>query len=234
MQIEQRTEVRDDRDLDYQAESFTDEDLARGRHRSFVGGKWEEMGRFQLDYLKQQGLRPEHRFLDVGCGALRAGRHLVDYLEPGNYYGIDVNHDLLEAGYSQELTDSTRARLPVGNLRATDRFDADFGVRFDLAIAQSVFTHISLNLMRLCLCRVARVMAPGGRFYATFFEQGNDFPVDGIADRKHPHYTERNIFWYYRNDLRWVARRSPWEFRYIGRWGHPRGQRMVEYTRLPD
>jgi hypothetical protein len=37
----------------------------------------------------------------------------------------------------------------VANLRSTDRFDNDFGVAFDVAIAQSVFTHMPLNMMRL-------------------------------------------------------------------------------------
>jgi hypothetical protein len=40
-----------------------------------------------------------------------------------------------------------------------------------MAIAQSVFTHVSLNQMRLCLYRLARVMRPGGTFYATFCER---------------------------------------------------------------
>lgn len=80
---------------------------------------------------------------------------LVDYLQPGNYYGIDINHSVLQAGYDRELDDDQRARLPAENLRATDRFDIDFGVQFDMGIAQSVFTHMSLNHIRLCLYRVA-------------------------------------------------------------------------------
>jgi hypothetical protein len=31
------------------------------------------------------------------------------------------------------------------NLVANERFNTDFGVTFDIAIAQSVFTHVSLN-----------------------------------------------------------------------------------------
>ena len=123
--------------------------------------------------------------------------------------------------------------MPSRNLRATDRFDADFGVQFDMAIAQSVFTHVSLNWIRLCLARVSQVMAPGGRFYATFFEMPDDFPIDGVS-RTGKRFTERNAYWYYRRDLRWAARRSPWDFRYIGRWGHPAGSRMVEFTRQAD
>jgi SAM-dependent methyltransferase len=213
---------------------ISDAQLERDEHRKFVGGLWETMGRFQLDYLVGQGLEPQHRFLDVGCGSLRAGTQLVDYLAPGNYYGIDINESLIEAGYTRELTDGQRAKLPRANLRSTDRFDADFGVEFDMAIAQSVFTHVSLNDIRLCLYRVAQQMKVGGRFYASFFRPPKDFPLDGVlhADSKlRDKFTEKNVYWYWPHDLRWASRFSAWEYRYIGKWGHPRRQKLVEFTR---
>jgi SAM-dependent methyltransferase len=220
---------------DYQGRQFSEDEIARDRHRVYVGGLWGRMGRLQRDFLVEHGLEPSMRFLDVGCGAFRAGRHLVDYLEPGQYYGIDINADVVEAGYREELTDEQRARLPLANLRITDRFDADFGVGFDMAIAQSVFTHVSLNHIRLCLFRVAQVMKPGGRFYATFHERPASYPIDGArAGRWGGSYTERNEFWYYRRDLRWAAERTPFTYRYLGDWGQPRGQKMVEYVRIPD
>lgn len=230
--IERRIEARHP-EPDYQNKTYDESERAARKHRDSMGGqqKWEPMGRVQHDFLVRMGLRPDMRFLDVGCGALRAGRLLVPYLDPGHYYGIDVGADVIEIGYTQELDDAARARLPLANLRMTDRFDADFGVRFDMAIAQSVFTHVSLNHIRLCLHRVAKVMKPGGRFFATFSERPATFPIDGTFDRS---YTERNVFWYYRRDLRWAAERTPFTFRYIGEWGNIGKQRMVEYTRQPD
>ena len=159
--IERRIEARH-REPQYQEWTFDANERAEQKHRSAVGGKWSEMGRVQLDFLKEQGLAPSMRFLDVGCGSFRAGRLLVPYLDPGHYYGIDIAAEIIEAGYEDELDDEARARLPVSNLRMTDRFDCDFGVDFDMAIAQSLFTHISLNHIRLCLHRVAKVMRPGG------------------------------------------------------------------------
>lgn len=228
--IERRIEARH-REPQYQEWTFGAAERAEQKHRSAVGGKWDEMGRVQLDFLKAQGLTPSMRFLDVGCGSLRAGRLLVPYLDPGHYYGVDIAAEIIEAGYEDELDDESRARLPLSNLRMTDRFDCDFGVEFDMAIAQSLFTHVSLNHIRLCLYRVAKVMRPGAKLYATFSEKPRDYPLDGMWGRA---YTERNVFWYYRRDLRWAAERTPLEFRYIGEWGHGRNQKMVEYTRLPD
>ena len=222
--------TRRGRDIDY-AKPLSQASIRKGRHRTFVGGQWDVLGELQLQFMIAQGLRPEHRLLDVGCGSLRAGSRFVDYLRPGGYHGIDINSTLLDAGYEQELSDALRAKLPRGQLFATDRFDCDFGVQFDFAIAQSVFTHISLNQIRLCLYRLAQVMTPGGRFLASYFEAPRSHPLDQPrAGGKH--WTERNAFFYYRRDLRFAAQRAPWTLHYIGQWGHPRQQRMMEFRRI--
>jgi 2-polyprenyl-3-methyl-5-hydroxy-6-metoxy-1,4-benzoquinol methylase len=218
------------RDIDYAA-PLSEKAIQRGRHRKRVGGRWDEMGTLQLEFLIARGLRPEHRLLDVGCGSLRAGIRFVDYLAPEGYYGIDINQTLLDAGYEHELSEELRSKLPRDHLRATDRFDGDFGIPFDFAIAQSVFTHISLNQIRLCLFRVAKVMPPGGRFFASYFEAPPAHPIDkSRADGAL--WTERNAFFYYRRDLRYAALGMPWEVRHIGDWSHPRHQQMMEYQRL--
>lgn len=228
------------RDIDY-GKPLSEEAIQAGHHRVQVGGKWDEaqgkwdaLGKLQREFLIAQGLQPHHRVIDVGCGSLRAGVKLVDYLDPGNYYGIDINESLLDVGYEKELTDELRAKLPRDHLRATERFDCDFGVEFDYGIAQSVFTHLSLNHVRLCMYRVAQVMPPGGRFYVNFFEAGRSHPLDQSLYGEGRRWTERNAFFYYRSDIRWASTFAPWEMRYIGEWGHPAGrraQRMVELVR---
>ena len=230
--VEQRIEVPKQKDPAYGDIVMDKTKVEAGKHRKFVGGRWDVIGPHQLDYAKSEGLEPSMKMLDVGCGALRAGIHFVDYLDAGNYYGIDINVSLIEAGYNTEMSNEGRAKLPIENLRATDRFDGDFGVKFDFAIANSVFTHMSLNHIRLCLHRLAPVMNSGASFYATFFEQPDDFPVDGIFGKAPKRrFTERNVFWYYQDDLAWAAERVPFTAEYIGDWGHPRNQRMMKYTR---
>lgn len=220
---------------DYAEREFTAEEIEQGVHRAFIGGSWDTHGRTQLDYLLSRGLKRTDTVLDVGCGCFRAGRHLIDYLEPERYFGVDANLSLLQAGYDFELSDEQRAKLPPSHLRANERFNVDFGVPVDLAIAQSVFSHVSLNHIRLCLFRVAKVVRPGGVLLATFFEKGNATPIDQIfSPDKRPFFTEQDVFWYFRDDLRWAASFSPWQARYIGDWGHPAGQRMMEFTRLTD
>ena len=68
---------------------LTDAEIESRAHRELVGGLWEELGVLQFEFLVKRGLKPHHRLLDVGCGALRGGVHFVRYLDPGCYHGID-------------------------------------------------------------------------------------------------------------------------------------------------
>src|SRR5256714_13012220 len=75
-------------------------------HRGTVRGTdafWDYLGKLQLDYLVEQGLKPEHYVLDVGCGPLRAGVHFIGYLEPGHYAGVDKRGVRLEPAAEVEL-----------------------------------------------------------------------------------------------------------------------------------
>jgi SAM-dependent methyltransferase len=138
-------------------------------HRAYVGGKWDELGRLQLAFLRSRGLEPQHLLLDLGCGALRAGVHLVAYLEGAHYYGIDLNVHLMEAGYERELRPLGLApKLPRTHLAVSSEYDASsFGVQFDFVMAHSVWTHLPLEQIARCVSAVARVLKPSGRFYAT-------------------------------------------------------------------
>ena len=212
------------------------EEIGRGEHRAQVGGLWEQMGRHQLDFLIAEGLRPDMKVLDVGCGCLRAGVHLVRYLEPGNYYGIDVNASLLQAGYDVELRAAgLQERLPRANLLHDGEFEAwRLGVQFDVALAQSLFTHLPANLIRRCLHELARCVRPDGALYATFFEAPADAPIalrvehqpGGIVS-----YLDRDPYHYRLRDILWLAAELPWRVENLGDWGHPRGQRMLRGTR---
>ncbi len=213
--------------------TLTDEEMEQGRHRQLVGGQWEEIGKLQFDFLVEQGLQPHHRLLDVGCGAMRGGIHFAAYLEPQRYFGIDVNEDLLEAARRVEIpTAGLTEKVPPDHLRASTRFEVPFGVAFDYAIAVSVFTHLPLNHVRLCLHQVAQAMGPGGRFFATYFPVPEDSPYDVLQKQVIvTTQAERDPFHYRVSELAWAASVADWEFHNVGDWGHPRGQHMAEFRR---
>jgi SAM-dependent methyltransferase len=214
-------------------------EIAAGRHRELAGGLWDELGRLQFEYLRAEGLAPRHRLLDVGCGCLRGGVHFARYLEQGHYYGLDVNASLLAAGYEIELPAAGLAgRVPREHLLVTGRFEAwRFGVTFDFALAQSLFTHLPPAWIRTCLGELARVTAPGARFYATFFEAPPGPPQGSLRHLPGEivSYAERDPFHYRHSDLAACAEGLPWRLEHVGDWGHPRAQRMLRCVRLePD
>jgi hypothetical protein len=43
-----------------------------------------------LEEFKRAGCRPHHVVVDYGCGSLWIGEAFMNYLEPGNYIGLDV------------------------------------------------------------------------------------------------------------------------------------------------
>jgi hypothetical protein len=57
----------------------------------------------------------------------------------------------------------------------------------------------------------------------TFNESGFRWPN---IFRPHPQRT----FFYTRDQLAQIGRQCGWTMSYIGEWGHPRGQRMVEFS----
>ncbi|MGH7786485.1 MAG: SAM-dependent methyltransferase [Candidatus Binatia bacterium] len=203
-------------------------------HRDRVGGLWDDIGRLQIDFLRAQGLAPGQTLLDVGCGCLRGGVHFVPFLDHGNYYGLDIDADLLRAGVDVELPRAGLAgRVPADHLLVNDAFEAwRFGVVFDVAWAHSLFTHLPAAEVRRCLVEVSRCVRPGGRFFATFFAAGEDVarPVThqpgGIVTRP-----DQDPYHYRFRDLAALCDGLPWRPVDVGDWHQPRAQHMARFDR---
>jgi len=204
--------------------------------RAAVGGEWDEMGKLQYEFLIAEGLRPEHAFLDVGCGVLRGGLHFIRYLDKGNYYGIDADPAMIE-GAKRELYE-TDLEPKDAHLRVTKTFDVAFDRKFDFAIAQSVFSHLKWNSIFRALAAVSSELAPAGRFYATFFRgpEGAE-RFEPRSAPAHEGYTlhittaDADPFHYAFADFEYMCQQLRLEVDDIGDWGHPRGQQMLRFTR---
>ncbi len=221
----------------YEDGERTENSIRKGRHRNLVGAMWEEAGQHQLDFLRASGLRPEHRLLDLGCGCLRAGVKLIPYLDPGNYYGVDAERRLIEVGYAVELRKAgIQARLPRANLYTSRVFRHGRlePASIDMGACVSVMTHLPLNFLRVCLENAGVYFKPGARLYLSFFElpEGLPFAQRHVNGHGVETFGHRDAYHYYAQDMVEAARADRWAARYVGDWAHPRGQAMVEYTRL--
>src|SRR5258707_11829020 len=59
---------------------------------------FEQAGREQLIALLQEGLHPESKVLEIGCGCLRIAYWLVRFLDPGCYHGLEPARQRVQYG----------------------------------------------------------------------------------------------------------------------------------------
>jgi SAM-dependent methyltransferase len=214
-----------------------------GWHRVAVAGKtalkddvWESLGRMQLDFLIEQGLKPSDNFLEVGCGALRSGIHLIRYLDHHRYYGVDKEAALIDAGVQVELP-----KAGLRDVKATFGVSPDFDLSFvpndvsiDVAWSMAVFIHIGPDLVEKAISRVLDRLRSGGRFFATF-HVSNDGKVHKSRPLDNHNAWRKNEQWsveYPFEALREMASRASGEAEYIGAWGHPANNRKRQMMAL--
>ena len=168
---------------------------------------WLKIGQMQFDYLTGHGLKPGDRMLEIGCGNLRAGRLFIDYLDAGNYYGIDISPDILLAATDVIAEFGLQARLPHLTLVRDMSLGFLPGSWFTVVHAHSVFSHSPIEVIDECLRHVGRVMAPDGFF---------DFTFDRTEGAEH--HVLREDFYYRTETLIALAARHGLQARFAGDW----------------
>ena len=141
-----------------------------------VGGFDKGIGELQFEFLVEQGLSPSNHLLDIGCGSLRGGRYFLEYLEAGNYTGMDISEEVIEAGLEKNRS-AVEENDPTFIVNDDLQFD-EVNNSFEYAIAQSVFTHLPLEQVEECLENIDKVV--DGTFYATVFVQPRNNPKDFV------------------------------------------------------
>ena len=126
---------------------------------------WKMKQQFQIDFLKKMGLTPTHAFLDIGCGTLRGGIPLIDYLDEGNYTGIDVREENIKEALNELKEEGLGNKKPT--ILSFDSFvDLHLHQKFDVMFAFSVLIHMADHISASCLEFVAKNLASDGVFYA--------------------------------------------------------------------
>jgi len=193
-------------------------------HRLYVGGHWEEMGDLQYRFMLSQGLKPSDCLVDVACGSLRGGRHFIEYLDQGNYLGLEQEKALVELGIEYELgRDLLKEKTPEFVISSDFEFE-NFSAKPAYGLAQSLFTHLSQEDIALCLGKLRAVVDPGALFFATFFEG------DSTKNRSLSH--SHQGFYYSRQQMSRAAVDLGWASTFIGDWDHPANSMMMKYEAI--
>lgn len=137
------------------------------RRHELVGtsGNWKLKRDFQIRFLREAGLRPEHHFLDIGCGVLRGGIPVIDFLEEGHYFGIDARKEVVEEA-QQELRDAGLEGKNPTLIAEPDITQVTLERHFDLVWSFSVLIHMTDQVLLDTLRFVRTHFTDQGLFYA--------------------------------------------------------------------
>ena len=140
---------------------------SKSKRHSFVGPAklWQMKQEFQIKFLKKFGLLPHHKFLDIGCGTLRGGIPVINYLNKENYYGIEVRDNVLNEGRKELLESGLNNKNP--ELTLFNDFNLlHFTIKFDVIFAFSVLIHLEDSILEKCFEFIQRSISNNGVFYA--------------------------------------------------------------------
>ncbi|MBS0509074.1 MAG: methyltransferase domain-containing protein [Proteobacteria bacterium] len=114
----------------------------------------------ELDLLAELVPTPGPRVIELGCGAARMARQMLERWPGLDYMGLEV--DAIQ--HARNLQDT-----PAGmRFVAAGAQDIPCGAtEFDLALMLKSLHHVPLAVMDQALAEVARVLRPGGFFYVS-------------------------------------------------------------------
>jgi len=72
-------------------------------HHTFYGLKWVDRQEEWMNTAMMTNIQPNQTFFDVGCGSMRLGIPMTEYLKEGNYYGLDAETISLRAAIQYEV-----------------------------------------------------------------------------------------------------------------------------------
>ncbi len=107
---------------------------------------------------------PNHKLLDFGCGTLRGGLPLIDYLDPGNYYGLDVRIETLKEACNELEESGLEIKIP-SLIHCDNLSSLTFNGGFNFIWAFSVLIHLTDSKVDEFLSFAVRNLAPGGKIF---------------------------------------------------------------------
>jgi SAM-dependent methyltransferase len=159
----------------------------------FTGGPpeyFEIAGRLQLATLIREGLYPDSKVLDLGCGCLRGGYWLIHFLDRGRYFGIEPNAFMLQKGIQQVLESETLEQKRP-RFDTNDRYDLSvFGEKLDVVLARSVWSHAPKSQVEMMLDSFVATSSLDAFFLtsyypASFWRRKRDYKGEQWKGRSH-------------------------------------------------
>lgn len=157
--------------------------LQRGRKHPAIGphAKAARGEREMIEVLLRHGLQPHHTCVDYGCGSLRLGRPVVEFLEAGRFWGLDLAQAFLDAGLAHIGPALQAAKRP--NLRVIDAagLAAAQAAKPDVIAAWHVCGKIPDQIFEDFFRNIVCLMHQGTKAYLQFEETPERRQLHGLA-----------------------------------------------------
>jgi len=130
----------------------------------------EAGGRRWLDYLISNGLRPDHTVIEYGCGSLRVGKAVIDYLNQGHYVGVDIDSFFYEMGLRNYVGEELiAAKAPSFYVIDSPKYAAaTAGRTFDFLFSTLVLMHVPPQQLDKFFANIVKLMHAGSVYYFDF------------------------------------------------------------------
>lgn len=159
-------------------------------------GANEQIGKeFLQFFVKQGGLKPADRVLEIGSGFGRMAIPLSTFLsQEGSYEGLEIIKDGVnwcQSKFAPKFLNFKFQRIdvfnnrynPTGNQLATEYKFPFENATFDFVYLTSVFTHMYPDEIENYLSEISRVLKRGGKCLITFYIL-NDSSLNNINQNK--------------------------------------------------
>lgn len=158
--------------------------LERGTPHQTLGPLAFDTGERDFEALINLGLQPYHRVADFGCGSLRLGRHLLNFLHPGHYWGLDITHEF----FRRAIQDLQRAgQLDPSSIRCSiitgESLDQVKTWRPHLVLVAGVLQCVPPSMLGGVLLQIAGVCSEQTQILATLLEAQESLQLGSFSFR---------------------------------------------------
>jgi len=123
----------------------------------------EARARRILADFKRAGCAPHHVVVDYGCGSLWVGEVFMDFLEPGNYIGLDLVDTFYIEGLARLPPEFVASRKPSVHLIADSSLRETRDRNPDFILSVAVMQHVPPGDLAGYFARIASLAGPRTR-----------------------------------------------------------------------
>jgi hypothetical protein len=100
--------------------------------------------------------------VEYGCGTLRVGRHAIEYLDAGNYWGLDITEAFLDEGRALIGTDLETKKRPMLRVISDESVAETAAAKPRVLYSYSVLMHVHPNELGEFMTNIVKIIGDDG------------------------------------------------------------------------